>query len=273
MFLDNKYSRWYFRLMETRKSLRRDDYLEKHHIIPRALGGSNARFNLVNLTAREHFIAHMLLPKMLQQPQKRKMQFAFMFMMGRGRGKGRQLYIPSSRIFEIYRKECVAANTGRKWSDEQREKMRKRKIVTGRKPSLETRIKMSEAQKRRQPPSEQTKAKIAKAHKGKKLSPEHIEKLRAANIGKKQPPRSTQWLEKQRVAHIGRKDPNNPKRVAAHSGANNPRAKTWTLEREDGSVFEIKGLKPWCKERGLSFDAICRRDGRWFGGVRLLMLP
>lgn len=38
-------------------------YCEKHHIIPRALGGSNFSENLVNLTAKEHFIAHLLLAK------------------------------------------------------------------------------------------------------------------------------------------------------------------------------------------------------------------
>lgn len=38
-----------------------DGYSEKHHIIPRSLGGSDDKSNLVVLTAREHFIAHWLL--------------------------------------------------------------------------------------------------------------------------------------------------------------------------------------------------------------------
>ena len=38
-------------------------YCECHHIIPRCLNGSNDKSNLVNLTAREHFIAHVLLMK------------------------------------------------------------------------------------------------------------------------------------------------------------------------------------------------------------------
>ena len=40
-----------------------EGYFEKHHIIPKSLGGSNSKSNLVNLTAREHFIAHCLLAK------------------------------------------------------------------------------------------------------------------------------------------------------------------------------------------------------------------
>ena len=38
-------------------------YCERHHIIPRSLGGLNDKINLVNLTAREHYIAHLLLWK------------------------------------------------------------------------------------------------------------------------------------------------------------------------------------------------------------------
>lgn len=40
-----------------------DGYSEKHHILPRCLGGSNAKDNLVVLTAEEHFLAHQLLVK------------------------------------------------------------------------------------------------------------------------------------------------------------------------------------------------------------------
>lgn len=38
-------------------------YYERHHIIPRSLGGSNESTNLAYLTAREHFICHWLLVK------------------------------------------------------------------------------------------------------------------------------------------------------------------------------------------------------------------
>lgn len=39
------------------------EYFERHHIKPRALGGSDEKSNIVRLTAREHFIAHLLLAK------------------------------------------------------------------------------------------------------------------------------------------------------------------------------------------------------------------
>ena len=40
-----------------------DGYFERHHIIPKCLGGNNNKSNLVLLTAREHFICHQLLWK------------------------------------------------------------------------------------------------------------------------------------------------------------------------------------------------------------------
>lgn len=39
-------------------------YYESHHIVPRALGGTNEVSNLVLLTAKEHFVCHHLLHKM-----------------------------------------------------------------------------------------------------------------------------------------------------------------------------------------------------------------
>jgi hypothetical protein len=38
-----------------------NEYFEQHHIIPKCLGGSNKKVNLVLLTAREPFVCHLLL--------------------------------------------------------------------------------------------------------------------------------------------------------------------------------------------------------------------
>jgi len=38
-------------------------YTEVHHIIPKCIGGTNCKSNLVNLTPEEHFICHLLLVK------------------------------------------------------------------------------------------------------------------------------------------------------------------------------------------------------------------
>jgi hypothetical protein len=40
-----------------------DEYHERHHIIPKCMNGTNEENNLIDLFAREHFIAHKLLAK------------------------------------------------------------------------------------------------------------------------------------------------------------------------------------------------------------------
>lgn len=44
-----------------------NEYTECHHILPKSLGGSEDKSNLVNLLAREHFICHLLLTKMYKE--------------------------------------------------------------------------------------------------------------------------------------------------------------------------------------------------------------
>lgn len=43
------------------------EYSEIHHIIPKSLGGSDEQANLVTLSAREHFICHLLLTKIYKK--------------------------------------------------------------------------------------------------------------------------------------------------------------------------------------------------------------
>ena len=53
----------YENLINNRKQNIPESYVEKHHIIPKCLGGTNDKENIVKFTAREHFIAHQLLAK------------------------------------------------------------------------------------------------------------------------------------------------------------------------------------------------------------------
>jgi hypothetical protein len=76
--LVNKYTRWYFSIID--KALARawtkktaPVYVESHHIIPKSILKTK---DTVILTAREHFICHLLLPKMLKGENKRKMMLA-----------------------------------------------------------------------------------------------------------------------------------------------------------------------------------------------------
>lgn len=79
MFKENKYTNTYYNLISTAAEKDRsksENYYESHHIIPRSLGGSNEKSNLVLLTPREHYIAHLLLTKMCEGNFKYKMIWA-----------------------------------------------------------------------------------------------------------------------------------------------------------------------------------------------------
>lgn len=47
--------------LENRRKVKGSTYYERHHIIPRCLGGLDTKENLILFTAREHFLAHRLL--------------------------------------------------------------------------------------------------------------------------------------------------------------------------------------------------------------------
>lgn len=53
-------------------------YKERHHIVPKCLGGSSNQDNLIDLTAKEHFLAHYLLAK--ENPNIPKLKQALMCM-------------------------------------------------------------------------------------------------------------------------------------------------------------------------------------------------
>ncbi len=57
------YGRIYDRLVDRGKSRIPVGYAEKHHIVPRCMGGDDCVDNLVSLYPEEHFLAHVLLLK------------------------------------------------------------------------------------------------------------------------------------------------------------------------------------------------------------------
>lgn len=57
------YRKVYNQLIDNAKAQHIDGYYETHHIVPKAEGGSDDKTNLVKLTARQHYIAHLLLAK------------------------------------------------------------------------------------------------------------------------------------------------------------------------------------------------------------------
>lgn len=138
-----------------------DFYTEKHHIIPRSLGGGNNHENLVLLTAREHLLTHRLLWK--HDPSCVEYQRALWVMTEGGKIKGRdfeKLRLQMSKSLsgsgnpfygrkhtEEAKRKTGEASRGRKQSLESRERMRLAKL--GVKRSAQAIKNMSEAAKRR----------------------------------------------------------------------------------------------------------------------------
>lgn len=102
MFENNKYTKWYYLLIKNAKE-RKDIpvIIEKHHILPKSLGGDNTNLNIVSLSPREHFLAHLLLTKMTKNENKKKMIFA-LHCMAFLRNENRSVL--SSREYNIARK-------------------------------------------------------------------------------------------------------------------------------------------------------------------------
>lgn len=101
MFINNKYKSWYDQIILNAQNRSLTGYFEKHHIIPKSLGGNNNQDNLVKLTAREHFICHLLLTKFTTGKAKSQMYFALNML--RVSNNYQDRYI-SSRIYETLKK-------------------------------------------------------------------------------------------------------------------------------------------------------------------------
>lgn len=135
-------------------------YYEKHHIIPKCLGGDNSNENLVLLTAKEHFIAHHLLTKIY--PGNHKIYFAFRAMCILTDSKKRNYKI-TSVVYENCKNDISLhrkyngkhnPNYGKRWSKKQKESVSGRNNhMYGKSQSLESNKKRSIALKGQKNPS------------------------------------------------------------------------------------------------------------------------
>jgi hypothetical protein len=215
-YLSNKYTQWYYDIIDhARNRSGLQGYFERHHIIPRSLGGPNTKPNLVNLTAREHYVAHLLLVRMTEGNAHIKMLHAAWAMSIKP--KKQHDYKVNSRLFATLKEQIAKIkselNKGRTLSDETR---KKQSIAhTGRKKSPEhiANLAASQKGKKLKPESiaKRTATRMAKgnyahteeykaARRGRKQSPESNAKRSATLTGRKQSPESNQ---KRSIAHKG----------------------------------------------------------------------
>lgn len=204
-YLENKYTKWYYSIIEKaqargfpnrRIAKKILGNIDDHHIIPKSIGGTNNRDNMVYLTLREHYIAHRLLIKMTTGDDKSRMFYAFWRMSTTGR------YKLSSRTYEIIKNQNARSHSERmsgtnnpfygkhhspetveniknrnrlyRWSEDTRARMigktsGDKNGMFGKNHSDEAKSKMSAAATEREC-SQETKNKISKSLKGKPLA-------------------------------------------------------------------------------------------------------
>jgi len=119
IFIDNKYTSWYNNIINTAQRSQRECYLEVHHIIPKSFykrisktgwldGNPDDKNNLVKLTAKEHFVCHLLLTKMTTGIAYKKSVYAVKRC--RNGKPGTLQYIPSGRIYQIIKEQWHLIN-------------------------------------------------------------------------------------------------------------------------------------------------------------------
>ena len=123
----------YCRFMERAADRKLTAGFELHHIVPRALGGSNYKSNIVRLTYREHFLAHWLLTRFVVGEERRRMEFALHRMGNRSKvawqyaeGKAALVRANTGTKLSDSHKENLSAS----WSPERRQKMRETLAAT-----------------------------------------------------------------------------------------------------------------------------------------------
>lgn len=112
------YKQIYEQLIDKAKNREIIGYTEKHHILPRSMGGTNDKSNLVKLTAKEHYVAHMLLWKIYKNGSMAQAVWLISYV---------DNHKINSRTFEILRKDYAAAvskiHKGKIYNEQTRQKM------------------------------------------------------------------------------------------------------------------------------------------------------
>lgn len=157
----DRYTKRYNKLIQHYKNNPTEGYCERHHIIPLCMNGEDSLENIVLLPAKAHFIAHYLLYKMY--PDNHGLAKAFSMMSVNNKFQNRKITGKLYELSKIARSNSMKGVPRPEWVKKKlRVPKKSNKNYIGRKLT------------------EETKAKLSKAHKGKKFSDSHKKNLRAS---------------------------------------------------------------------------------------------
>lgn len=155
--MSTRYLERYDRIIKHYKENLVEGFLEKHHIQPKCMGGTDEPENLVLLPSKAHFLVHYLLHK--AYPKNRRLAHAFAMMgVENGTTKRKQ----TGRLYEESKKARVSALKGVPRPEWVKEKLRKPK---------------QNKENYKKPKSESHKKAISEALRGKPKSQETIDKM------------------------------------------------------------------------------------------------
>lgn len=179
----NKYQTWYQQIIDRARGRTLTGYVERHHVVPHSLGGSDHADNLVRLTAREHFVCHWLLTKIYTGESRYKMLDALRMMRAEKKGQKRYKTKITARVYERIKKEYAQLQSqrysgennpmyGDKFYRSDEGKKRQREAILGDKngsKQLQAREKIADSKlgKKREPFSDEWRNNMSKNHKSK----------------------------------------------------------------------------------------------------------
>ena len=116
------YTRIYNQIIERAQNRKLDGYIEKHHIVPKCIGGLDVKENMVELTAREHFLCHKLLCEIY--PQNPKLWYALWLMaIGKQKRNYKDPYNFTSKEYERIKLEFIEHRKGKPISKQHKTKI------------------------------------------------------------------------------------------------------------------------------------------------------
>ena len=229
----NKYNKWYTNITENARTRVLTGYVERHHIIPVSLGGSNNKENLVDLTAREHFICHWLLTKLHTGKSRAKMIYALNGMKRNGQHTERYETKITSRVYENLKKEFSLVHSATMKGKTAWNKGRKED-----RPEVLENVK--QAALKRKPQSTKSRELQAQKTRGQKRTNEQRERMSNSMKGIKKGPMSQEEKDKRSKALLGRSKPPGFGKHLIES-----KRKEWT-EKNPNKREDLKKICPHC---------------------------
>lgn len=162
------YTKIHNTIIERAKTRILEGYVEKHHIVPKCIGGTDDNDNIVELTAKEHFIVHKLLTKIY--PNEVGLQRAAWLMAKMNNANG--------RLYRVGAREYKRLKENLKVTKEQRNKISE--SMKGNKNCLGNRL----TNEHKSNISKSLKGNVIGCFKGKRLSKEHRKKISNSMKGK-----------------------------------------------------------------------------------------